>query len=135
MSNLVLDRAGLTGQAKNAELMPTREDLRGKKGFKEWWDRKGVRHWKYSFKPNDGRGNLTKESQMVGEMIAPSARAEDERHRKLQAKVNKVPLMVGGVTNYVTEDLADAQARKHGWGRRPTFGYSRAFSEAPFWER
>jgi hypothetical protein len=90
--NKILDRNGLAEMGKNRALMPGREQFKNDPGYYEreakvW--RTGVGfvdgyEWGCKIPANDGHGKLTKKAQELGEMIAPSVRAEDLRQAKLQ---------------------------------------------------
>ena len=124
---------------KARRLRPTESDFKGKRGYwKKYTGGKnsdGTPHyeWGYKFKPNDGHGKLTKAASSVWEAMLPSVRADNERMQKMQARIERIPLKSPNGIEYVPADKVESAQRTNGWGRRPTFGYSRRFAEA--WDR
>lgn len=100
------------------KLLPTRDDFRGKAGYREF--EKPLADgstWEYRWTPNDGHGRPTRETGMVGEAMKEFQRADTARHVANQSATPRAAMRdANGAVQYVDAAFADGAARQNGWG-------------------
>lgn len=116
MSGIGITLKQVNEKARIAKLKPTESDLKGMAGYFERMRPDGKREWGCNFKPNDGHGKLTRDAQVIGEMMTPFNDAATEHQRHLQSAAPREALVdQGGSVHYVDPFQASSTAERNGW--------------------